>query len=139
MSRKWECRKKSESPLELEGPLPSKDQLRSDPFQVDSFLTSCHCWQLPFSLNCDPKIWVFQIYPSGLIILSHVWGCGKTTKTKKWSPNKLFILRGKNAKMRITVNSHSWYSPSISFLQWFHCRFHDFQTTRIIKYQSSQK
>ena len=36
--------------------------------------------------------------------LSHVWGCGKTTtKTKKRSPNKLFILRGKNAKIRITV------------------------------------
>ena len=35
-------------------------------------------------------------------------GCGKTTtKTKKRSPNKLFILRGKNAKIRITVNSHS--------------------------------
>lgn len=41
--------------------------------------------------------------------------------------------KGENAKM-MTINSHSWNSPSVSFLQWFH-DFWNHENNKISEFQ----
>lgn len=55
----------------------------------------------------------------------------------KMKPQKIIYSKEKNAKM---INlAFLADSPHEKFLQCFHLRFHDFLTTRIMKFQSSQK